>query len=1242
MMQSSYGKTQNVLLVSLFLIALFAVAGVWIFWPRPTGHGPEPENGAPDSLALSTQEARQLIALKNRGISQLENEKYVESIECFANIVRQIPNEPLGTRNQTIAQLLWFTTSGVSAKSGAEEYTAALKRIATTAEHLLKTDGGSAVSHLLAAKVAQLAGNTPRAVKELAKATDIAPEEPAFWFELYRAGHLSNDETIKLKAREALKRTYELRPANFSCLKDWLLVQALAKDAMIAETLQNTRKVFQPFAKTNQRFQQYDLLSLIDKASTALCNPQLEDAAKWTTVEISVRRIGNLLISDNATRNDLRRIERHLLEYIIHDFSSDFYHSAKLPEPELPPAIPVKMEQLPSESQLPALENVRAAHLADFDLDGRVDVVLAIDNKIEVYGRGKVGDHWQLVTSLELPSDLHGFQLADLDRDYRENLKQHPSTIDKSSLQTAADVRTTDVDIVVYGPDGVFVLENRLDAKTGTRSLKVVVQDSEFQKLRNSLAVALVDVDHEGDLDVVISTTDGISVWSNRGNMTFLNISDRSALPPTNLKATVLLPVDWNRDLGVDLLLSGPRMATVGNLKNQLHGRFRWREFDLKFDKLGSARSLVLLDVDGNASWDLLACGHNGISLTQTLPPTTGVVSLFKSRVISESSFNGLATWDYDNDGYLDFVAWNTDGVEIYRGGPGGQFKPVPQLFDQQPVNVTSCDIDDLDGDGDIDLLVVQANRLVWYQNDGGSQNHWINVVLRADENPEQFPNLRTNMHGIGSLLELKSDTIYQPRVVTNSTMHFGLGKNQKADVVRVLWTNGIASNIVAPKSNVIISEQQDLKGSCPYLYTWTGSQYEFLTDLLWAAPIGLQLSEGVLAPTREWEFLKIPGERLAETNGEYRLQITEELWETAYFDSVKILAVDHPADIQIFSNEKVGPADIAEFKIHTVRNPRLPIFARDQHGRDVLSTVTHQDEIYLKAFDQLLAQGLTTEHFLELHLGNFQEPKRIMLFLTGWTHPTDTSINVSLSQNPDVVAPRPPSIWVPDGQGRWKQTIPYMGFPGGKTKTIAVDLSNAFLTDDYRLRIVTTMEVYWDAVFFSVDENPAEYRVTTMPLQSANLHFRGFSRAIRHPQHGPERYNYNFVTTAPKWPPIHGQFTRYGDVTELIQESDDLLAVLGAGDEMTLRFQAAPSAPPEGWTRDFLIHNVGWDKDADLNTIYGQTVEPLPFHAMSGYPDTNGQTFPNTLRHRDYRRSYQTRMQNHVRFWRHIRDFSR
>ena len=214
------------------------------------------------------------------------------------------------------------------------------------------------------------------------------------------------------------------------------------------------------------------------------------------------------------------------------------------------------------------------------------------------------------------------------------------------------------------------------------------------------------------------------------------------------------------------------------------------------------------------------------------------------------------------------------------------------------------------------------------------------------------------------------------------------------------------------------------------------------------------------------------------------------------------------------------------------------------------------------------------------------------------------------------------------------------MGVPGGKTKTIAVDLSGLLPASDYLVRVVTSNEIYWDAAFFTVDEEPAEYRETRLTLVGADLHYRGCSKRLKQENFAPEWYDYAAVEQRPLWPPMLGHFTRYGDVSELIAETDGRLAVFGAGDEMTVRFRAPDSPPPDGWKRDFLLYNVGWDKDADLNTVYGQTVEPLPFAGMSGYPQDPVEPGPGSPGHRDYLRQYQTREQSTRDFWHQVRDF--
>jgi hypothetical protein len=117
-------------------------------------------------------------------------------------------------------------------------------------------------------------------------------------------------------------------------------------------------------------------------------------------------------------------------------------------------------------------------------------------------------------------------------------------------------------------------------------------------------------------------------------------------------------------------------------------------------------------------------------------------------------------------------------------------------------------------------------------------------------------------------------------------------------------------------------------------------------------------------------------------------------------------------------------------------------------------------------------------------------------------------------------------------------------------------------------------------------------------------------------------------VTKDSPWRVIEGAFTRFGDVRPLLESSDDMYVIMAPGDEATVQFDAASaSALPKGWTRDFLLYTDGWIKDADLNTAFGNTVAPLPFHGMKEYPYAPGDAYPTDAAHQRFVIEYNTRV---------------
>jgi hypothetical protein len=97
--------------------------------------------------------------------------------------------------------------------------------------------------------------------------------------------------------------------------------------------------------------------------------------------------------------------------------------------------------------------------------------------------------------------------------------------------------------------------------------------------------------------------------------------------------------------------------------------------------------------------------------------------------------------------------------------------------------------------------------------------------------------------------------------------------------------------------------------------------------------------------------------------------------------------------------------------------------------------------------------------------------------------------------------------------------------------------------------------------------------------------------------------------------------------VGPLLEAVDDLLVIMGSGDELQLRFDATRLPElTEGWKREFLLFVDGWAKDGDANTAFSQTVEPLPFHGMPQYPYAAPYAYPSDGVHNRYQEFYNTR----------------
>lgn len=768
----------------------------------------------------------------------------------------------------------------------------------------------------------------------------------------------------------------------------------------------------------------------------------------------------------------------------------------------------------------------------------------------------------------------------------------------ENEIQT--DTRHTAVrDIVVGTQSGLQVIGLRFNRDANEPDVSLV--DPANTKLPTTGVVTEIhasDIEADGDLDLVTIIDGNISIFENRGARNFRDANANNSMPPANSPVLTIAACDYDRDIDVDWMVSFADKA--GLLENIQHGQFIYRDLGPEWKPLANARQIVPAELDGNVSWDWVARTDVGVNVLRTSTQASRSVSVLDATTIPMANVSQVSVLDINNDAKLDVLAGGSGGIDLFLQSSSKQFGFDSKSHTDTAANHVSVSYDVVEN-GQPTMLASSLKSLVVVAASVPSTNDYINLRVKgmADNNGGG----RINEYAIGAVLELFTQDGYLARTITDDVTHFGLGLSAKPYSLRIIFPNGLTQTIVDPPKNKLIEERQELKGSCPFLYAWDGTKWQMVTDLLWNAPLGLQYAKGKPLPDRRWEYLLLPRDMLLARDGSYELRVTEELWEAAYFDHIALLAYDHPAGEHIASNEKVGPPKIAKPGVWKYASSTLSPSVRDNYDRDWTTQVSAIDGQYALPWMHYICQGLVDEHYVEIALPDEVNRDRLQLMLTGWYHPTDTSLNIGIDQDVDREAPIPPRLQAVDEDGSVQELSPFMGFPGGKPKTIIVDVSSQLKATTKSVRIATSCELYWDQIaFINAEFEPIE-NLKSLPIVSADLHYRGFSELLPRRRDQPHWYDYKNVSTLTKWNPLAGKFTRYGDCAELIKQDDDRMVVMVSGDEITLHFKADLKSVPEGFVREFVLHSTGWDKDADLNTIAGQSSYPLPFKGMKSYP---------------------------------------
>jgi Flp pilus assembly protein TadD len=761
-------------------------------------------------------------------------------------------------------------------------------------------------------------------------------------------------------------------------------------------------------------------------------------------------------------------------------------------------------------------------------------------------------------------------------------------------------------DLAVATADGVKLLRNK-----GAEKFEDVTASIGIKSAGEISSLTFFDYDHDGDLDLFIGSASGKSaLWRNNGNGTFTDVSDETGFSIAS--GEMLIPTDFNNDRAIDaLVLSATGPVTI--LANPREGKFQTLNAWPKAAPI--ATTAVVADFDKNGWMDIVI----GSSVSPALTLWANDGGKLQSRSVPDldlKSVSSIVALDYDNDGWLDLavLGQGAKGTELHllRNVGADGFRDVTADVGLKAVFKSDARLSalDIDGDGDTDLIITQegASPIV-LRNDGGNRNQWLAVALRG---------LNDNKSAIGTKLEIFAADLYQKFEVTGLTgagqsavsTLAGLGGRGQVDIVRTLWPTGVLQDeiLIAARQRRDLLELDRRGSSCPVLFAWDGTRYRFIADMIGSGVFGHWVAPGQLNIPDPTEYVKLEGVTPALKNGLLSFRFMEPMEETVYVDQLRLLAIDHPANVDVFPNERfMSNPPFPDFKVITTRAAQPPAHA-ETGGEDVTDLLRTRDRRYVDGMELLPYRGFTKTHTLNLDLGAMYAGGPLRLLLHGYIeYFTATGMYAAHQAGIDPMAPTIDAYV----NGKWVRVTDDMGFPAGLRRTIVADFTDKLPRGTEKLRITTNLQIYWDQLLLDRSRQ-FETRVSEVPLASAKLRFHGYPREVAHNEHGDISYVYEQVSATGPYTHQNGAYTRFGDVKRSIANSDDRFVIFGSGEEIAIDFDPSGLAPlPRGWKRDYFFFADGYEKDMDFYAADFLSVEPLPFHAMNTYPGIHGARYP-------------------------------
>ncbi|MCL1977504.1 MAG: hypothetical protein FWG55_05325 [Candidatus Bathyarchaeota archaeon] len=419
---------------------------------------------------------------------------------------------------------------------------------------------------------------------------------------------------------------------------------------------------------------------------------------------------------------------------------------------------------------------------------------------------------------------------------------------------------------------------------------------------------------------------------------------------------------------------------------------------------------------------------------------------------------------------------------------------------------------------------------------------------------------------------------------------------------------------------------------SCPSLYIWNGTGYTYVTDVSNAGWLGYT---GYINPNGEiifsggnpYDYVKLDKNILTDKNGYFDIVLSQQWDELFYMDYVSLLVVDHPIGTDVYTSMTNYLNKGYTGQIYTTATGEFlaPVSAINEKGENVLDAILWKDGNFTPGVNgnDSPTWNNVIQNQLTLDFGDLSGIDQIKLVVTAsvdwgpaetyyeWISKFETAASMDLITENTPIVPKPTleiltadGVWVEAPQDR---QIP---LPSDYTaRTFAVDLTGLFPNDttEYKVRFTNFWNVTYN--YIGIDITPQQ-DITIISLKPTSAKLDQFWDII------------DSEST--------GAFTRYGDVTMLLQEADDIYVIGRQGDRVNLQFYIGDfPEPAEGMERDYFFAVACWFKDPPNAWGYGFTftVDPMPFLNMTGFPYTDKENYPYDTIHLTYLSEYNTRI---------------